>query len=301
MFEKLRKALKSFVDRAATRELSPKTVEALEDELIFQLVESDVALEVAEGIISELKRRIEGVRISIREDKRRAVESLLKEVILDIFRSAGKLDLLNEIRDKAVKNEPYIIVFLGPNGHGKTTTIAKIARLLLINDFRVVVAASDTFRAGAIEQLEEHCNRLGVKLVKHRYGADPAAVAFDAVAHARSRRFNVVLIDTAGRMQTDRDLMDEMRKIVRVVSPDAKIFVGDALTGNDALYEAKRFHEEIGIDGSILTKADADVKGGAAISIVYATRRPILYLGTGQSYDDLVEFDPKWFVEKLFG
>jgi len=192
-------------------------------------------------------------------------------------------------------------LFLGPNGHGKTTTIAKIAKMLINEGISVVAAASDTFRAGAIEQLEIHCKRVGVRVIKHKYGADPAAVAYDAIMYAKSKGIDVVLIDTAGRMQTDRDLMNQMKKIARVVSPDIKIFVGDALTGNDALEEARKFNEEIGIDCSILTKIDADIKGGSALSIIFATKKPIAYVGTGQGYSDIIKFNAEWFVDKILG
>jgi len=212
-----------------------------------------------------------------------------------------ELDLVKLAEEKKRQGEPLVILFLGPNGHGKTTTIAKIAKMFLDRGFSVVLAAADTYRAGAIEQLEIHARKLGVRVVKHGYGADPAAVAYDAVQHARSKGINVVLIDTAGRMQTDRDLMEEMKKIARVVQPDLKIFVGDALTGNDALDQALKFHEAVGIDGSVLTKADADTKGGAALSIVYATGKPLLFLGTGQDYGDLREFDPEWLLERILG
>ncbi|RLE78332.1 MAG: signal recognition particle-docking protein FtsY, partial [Thermoprotei archaeon] len=211
------------------------------------------------------------------------------------------IDLVEYVEELRVKKRPVVILFLGPNGHGKTTTIAKVAKLLMDRGITVVVAASDTFRAGAIEQVEEHCRRLGIRVVKHRYGADPAAVAYDAILHAKSKGIDVVLIDTAGRMQTDVDLMEEMRKIARVTEPDLKIFVGDALTGNDALDEARKFNEYVGIDCSILTKVDADAKGGAALSIVFATGRPIAYVGTGQGYSDIMKFDPEWFIEKVVG
>jgi len=186
------------------------------------------------------------------------------------------------------------------NGTGKTTTIAKFANLLKKSGFSVILACSDTHRAGAIEQLTQHAERLSVKVISQKYGADPAAVARDAVLHAKSRRIDVVLIDTAGRMQTSRNLMEEMSKITRVVNPDLKIFVGDALAGNDAISQAKEFQEFTNFDAAILTKVDADVKGGAALSIAYITGKPIIYLGTGQSYDDLAQFNVDSFVSSLF-
>ncbi|MCD6465381.1 signal recognition particle-docking protein FtsY, partial [Candidatus Bathyarchaeota archaeon] len=165
--------------------------------------------------------------------------------------------------------------------------------------YSVVLACSDTFRAGSIEQLEQHAKRLGVNVIKHRYGSDAAAVAYDAVQHARARGINVVLIDTAGRMQTNRNLMAEMEKIVRVVNPDLVIFVGDALTGNDVVSQAEEFNRHVSISGSILTKMDADAKGGAAISIAYVTKKPIIFLGVGQEYNDLEPFKPELIVNRI--
>ncbi|MCP8321916.1 MAG: signal recognition particle-docking protein FtsY, partial [archaeon] len=207
---------------------------------------------------------------------------------------------LEMIKEKKATGEPFIILFLGVNGTGKTTTIAKFANLLKKSGFSVILACSDTHRAGAIEQLTQHAERLSVKAITQKYGADPAAVARDAVLHAKSRRIDVVLIDTAGRMQTSRNLMEEMSKITRVVNPDLKIFVGDALAGNDAISQAKEFQEFTNFDAAILTKVDADVKGGAALSIAYVTGKPIIYIGTGQSYDDLAQFNVDSFISSLF-
>ncbi len=191
------------------------------------------------------------------------------------------------------------MVFVGVNGCGKTTTIAKLAKQLKDKGVSSVMAASDTFRAAAIHQLEEHANAVGVKLIKQDYGSDPAAVAFDAVRHAEAKNIDVVLIDTSGRMHSKANLMEEMAKIVRVAKPDLKVFVGEATTGNDAVEQAKRFNEVIEFDGIVLAKADIDEKGGAAISISYVTGKPILALGTGQGYDDLVAFDVAKVIKSL--
>ena len=185
------------------------------------------------------------------------------------------------------------------NGSGKTTTIAKIAKLLQENRLKVVIAASDTFRAAAIHQLQEHADRLGVKLIKHDYGSDPAAVAFDAIKYAEAHGIDVVLIDTAGRLHSNVNLMAEMEKVARVAKPDLKIFVGESITGNDCVEQARSFNNAIGIDGIILAKADVDEKGGAAISVSYVTKKPILYLGTGQEYDDLEPFSAEAVVDSL--
>ena len=299
LFEKLRDVFGRLVERLTIVELNERAIEDLREDILLDLVDNDVAYDVAEYVIESLKEKVVGVKLSRFEDKRKILREKLREVLLEIFEKAGNLDFIEYINNLRKRKKPVVILFLGPNGHGKTTTIAKIAKLLMNHGMSVVVAASDTFRAGAIEQIEEHCRRVGVKVIKHKYGADPAAVAYDAIMHARSKGVDVVLIDTAGRMQTDRDLMNEMKKIARVASPDLKVFVGDALTGNDALEEAMKFNEEVGIDCSILTKVDADTKGGAALSVVYATNKPIIYVGTGQRYSDLEKFSAEWFVEKI--
>ena len=301
MFERLRRAVNGLVEKLSTVELTERAVEEELEALLLELVDSDVALETAEYVVSRLKEELVGLRVKRFADRGQVVRSKFREVLREIFDRAGRIDLVEYVEELRVKKRPVVILFLGPNGHGKTTTIAKVAKLLMDRGITVVVAASDTFRAGAIEQVEEHCRRLGIRVVKHRYGADPAAVAYDAILHAKSKGIDVVLIDTAGRMQTDVDLMEEMRKIARVTEPDLKIFVGDALTGNDALDEARKFNEYVGIDCSILTKVDADAKGGAALSIVFATGRPIAYVGTGQGYSDIMKFDPEWFIEKIVG
>ncbi|HHE36710.1 MAG TPA: signal recognition particle-docking protein FtsY, partial [Candidatus Woesearchaeota archaeon] len=206
-------------------------------------------------------------------------------------------NLVEEIKKK--KEKPYIIAFIGVNGSGKTTTMAKIAHMLIQHRLSVVFAASDTFRAAAIQQLEEHAKKLGVKMIKHEYESDPAAVAYDAVQHARARNIDVVLIDTAGRLHSNDNLMNELKKLVRVNKPDLKIFVGESITGNDCIEQAKLFNQAVGIDVIILAKADVDEKGGAAVSISYVTKKPIIYLGTGQKYEDLAEFKPELVMKSI--
>ncbi len=299
MFEKLKNAFSRIAETLTTRKLSPKELEELSFEMVLSLSECDVALPVAEYIIEELKKRLSEEKIRLFEDKREIVKRHLEEILREILRTEEEFDLLKKAEEKRSSREPLVILFLGPNGHGKTTTIAKIAYYFLKHGYSVVLAAADTFRAGAIEQLEIHGKRLGVRVIKHRYGADPAAVAYDAVRHAKSRKIDVVLIDTAGRLQTDKDLIEEMKKIARVVNPDLKIFVGDALTGNDALDQAEKFNNAVGIDASIITKADADVKGGAIVSIIFATKKPVIFLGTGQRYEDLQPFTIDWLLGKI--
>jgi len=256
---------------------------------------------VASYICEEIRRRLEGVRVSRLEDKKRLIENTLRDIMFEVLTPPDKVDIPALIKKKQADREPFLIVFAGINGTGKTTTIAKMAKFLTKKGFSVVLACSDTYRAGSIEQLDEHARRLGVRMIKHQYGSDPAAVAYDSKSHAKARGVDVVLIDTAGRMQTNKNLINELLKIKRVVNPDLTILVVDALTGNDAILQAEEFHKSIGIDGTILTKVDADIKGGAALSVAYVTKRPILFVGTGQSYEDLEEFKPEKFVNLILG
>jgi len=223
----------------------------------------------------------------------------LKEIITEILTPEQEIDLIKEIKKKNSKNLPYVIVFLGVNGTGKTTTMAKIAHYLKKNSLTSVAAAGDTFRAGAIEQLTYHMDNVGIRVIKHDYKSDPASVAYDAINHAKAKDLNVVLVDTAGRQVTDKNLMIEMQKIVRISEPDLIVFIGDSLAGNDALFQAKEFKKNIGIDANILTKFDADAKGGAALSISFETKVPIIFIGVGQGYDDLDPFDRDLFIKNI--
>jgi len=300
MFEKLKKALSSLKAAIAERELGDKELEDLLYRFSLELLEGDVAQEVVDELSLIVKERLKGERVKRGEDASKVVEEALKDEIRRIV-SIPKPDLLKEIERKRREGEPYSILFLGVNGTGKTTTLAKLAYMLKRKGYSVLLTCSDTYRAGAIEQLAEHAKRLSLKMISQRYGADPAAVARDAITYAKKHDVDVVLIDTAGRMQTSRNLMDEMKKIVRVVHPDLKIFVGDALTGNDAVYQARAFLEQAGFDCVILTKVDADVRGGSALSIAFTTKRPIIFVGTGQGYEDLEPFDANRYIEQLFG
>ncbi len=299
VFERLREGIRRFVDKVSKTEFTEKSLNEVLWDLQLTLVANDVSLEVAERICEEIKRRLVGRSVGRFEDRRALVVEELRKTIMDLFSKVGHVDLLEEASKARGEGRPLSVLFIGVNGTGKTTTICKVAKLLMDKSYKVVLACSDTFRAGAIEQLEEHARRVGVRVIRHRYGADPAAVAFDAVRHAEARGVDVVLIDTAGRMQTDRNLMDELRKIKRVASPDLTILVVDALTGNDAVEQARVFDSQVGFDAAILTKVDADVKGGSAISVAYETGKPIMYVGTGQGYGDLEPFNPEWLVERL--
>jgi fused signal recognition particle receptor len=294
------KVLRRVVARITRRELTPADVEDVIWELQVGLLESDVAVPVSDKIIERTKELLTGRKLGLMEDPKKLVEEILRQTIREVLSTEKKVDVLELIKAKRAKGELAVFVFLGINGHGKTTTVAKLAKYIVDHGYKPLLAAADTFRAAGIEQLEIHADRLGLEVVKQRRGADAAAVAFDAIAHAKARGFDVVLIDTAGRMQTDVNLMDEMKKIMRVSKPDLKIFVGDALTGNDAVEQASTFDKAVGIDGSILCKMDADARGGAALSITQVTGKPILFLGTGQDYKDLVEFNPDFLLKALF-
>jgi len=306
MFKLLREKLRGWLHRTepdvkeaigeAGKRIDEKKLDSVLYDLEIGLMESDVAFPVAKEIVDTLATDLKEKRIVRGVDFEKAIEQALRAAVEKVLASKP-MDFF-EFVEKTPK--PVVVMFVGVNGTGKTTIIAKLANLLQKRGKTVVVAAADTFRAGAIEQLEVHAERLGMKLIKHAAGADPAAVAFDAVEHAKARGRDVVLVDTAGRMQTNQNLMDQMKKIKKVATPHITIFVGDALAGNDAIEQAKQFHEAIGVDAAILCKIDADAKGGAALSIAHTIGKPILFVGTGQGYGDLIPFDPKWMVDRLF-
>jgi len=299
VFEKLRKGLSGAVNKIVTTELKAEQLHPILEDFKLNLIENDVAVPVADHICGEMEKRLGGIQVKRLEDRKEIVKRNLHEILLGILTTNEKISLLENIERKRKTNEPYSILFVGINGTGKTTSIAKVAKLLMKKGYSVVLACSDTYRAGSIEQLEEHAKRLGVRMIKHKYGADPAAVAYDAISHAKARGINAVLIDTAGRIQTDRNLMNELAKIKKVINPDVTILTVDALTGNDAVMQAEEFHKSVGINGTILTKVDADVKGGAALSVTYVTHKPIAFIGTGQTYEDLQDFNPEQFTQMI--
>jgi len=299
MFEKLKSGLSGLVNKITTTELKAESLRPVLSEFKTTLMENDVAVPVAERICEEMEKRLNGIQVRRIEDRRKIVRKNLREVLLETMVINDNLDLLKAVKEKREKSEPFLILFVGINGTGKTTSIAKVARFFMNKGYSTVLACSDTYRAGSIEQLEEHSKRLGIRMIKHEYGADPAAVAYDTVSHARAHVINVVLIDTAGRMQTNRNLMNELAKVKRVVNPDLTVLTVDSLTGNDAFMQAEEFDKRIGIDATILTKVDADVKGGAALSVTYVTKKPILFIGTGQKYNDLEEFNPEKFIQLI--
>lgn len=303
MFEKIRDAFKKAADTIAgsigEKELGEKEVNELLNNLFNDLIEYDVALESAEQIINSLRNRLIKIRVPRFGDRLSIINNSLYEAFMDLLRDVPNLDLVQIIEEKGKR--PFIMMYLGPNGYGKTTTIAKVTKYLLSKRYSVIWAAADTFRAGAIEQLEGHATKLGIKVIRHQYGADPAAVVYDAIQHASSKRVDVVMIDTAGRMHTDKSLMEEIRKIHRVASPDLTIFVADALMGNEALEIARTYSKYVPIDAIIVTKADAYPKGGSILTLLIELKRPIIFMGTGQGYDDLQSFDKSLFIKQILG
>jgi fused signal recognition particle receptor len=301
LFDRLKAQFSNFYDRIAKTELTGKDLDNVLDQFQLSLIENDVAVSAADFVSNQLKEKLRDVQFARFTDPRARVKVILQEVLLSLLQRAGQLDIFALIDKKKSIGEPAVLVFIGINGTGKTTSVAKLAHVLQKRGRSVILAASDTYRSGSIEQLEEHARRIGVRVIKHQYGADPAAVAFDAVNYAKAHRINAVLIDTAGRMQNNKNLLEEMRKIVRVTSPDLTILVVDALTGNDAVEQGKVFSEAVKIDGIILAKLDADVKGGSAISLSYIMGKPVAMVGTGQKYDDLEPFQAEAIVKNLIG
>ncbi|MGP6239175.1 signal recognition particle-docking protein FtsY [Cuniculiplasma sp. SKW4] len=266
-------------------------IEELEDEFFNVLLESDVSIETTEYILQEFKKRAKEKK----RMKRDEAMNLLKEILLRILNEAKKdFDFLGQ------EKKPFIILFIGINGTGKTTTVGKLSNYLLNNGKTVAMGASDTFRAGAIDQLKIHGENLGVRVIYQGMGSDPAAVAYDTIEHARARKLDYAIIDTAGRMQTNRNLMEEMKKIKRISKPDLTILTVDAMAANDAIEQASTFKKEIGFDGLIVNKMDTDARGGAIFSIAHQFQKPIYFIGVGQSMEDLIPYDPHYIINKIF-
>lgn len=268
-------------------EITEEDVRDLIDELELAMLEADVAYDVSVGISSELRQKLVGMRVP-KGALNDSIRIAMAGVLASSLRSGREFDFMAKI--KALE-KPVKILFIGPNGAGKTTTMAKVGKRLMDEGMTCVISASDTFRAAAIEQAEVHGKRLGIEVIKSKYGSDPAAVAFDAIAHARSNKLDVVLIDSSGRQDTNANLLDELKKMVRVSKPDLKIYIGESIGGNAVVDQIKAFHESVGLDGAILTKLDCDAKGGTALSVARATGVPVLFIGTGQGYGDLEPFD----------
>jgi len=301
LFERLKSGLDAFLDEISKTELNEKTITRLVEDLRIVLIQNDVAYPVTERICNEMSTRLRAIEVKRFGDHKKTTKSLLREILMDTLKVSQEGGFFELLQKKREAKEPLVIVFVGINGTGKTTTIAKMANLLTKKGYTVVLACADTYRTGSIEQIEEHARRLNVRTIKHKYGADAAAVAYDTVNYARAHGTDVVLIDTAGRMQTNKNLLDEMKKIIRVTKPDLTLLIVDSLTGNDAVEQGSVFSQAVPINGIILTKLDADAKGGGAISISRITGKPVIFVGTGQGYEDLQPFDPPYIVSKILG
>ena len=279
---------------------SSSTLDNMLEELEWVLLESDISSDAVSAVIGALRNNLVGSRLRKGADLSKVIEAALKRALRNILR-AGYWDFDASVRSFIdAKDTPVVIMLVGVNGTGKTTTAAKIAKRLQNNGLSVIAAAGDTFRAGAIQQLEAHCDNLGIRCISSQRGGDTAAIARDAIESAQAKGIDVVLVDTAGRMQNKTNLMNELNKVKRVANPHLTLFVGDSLAGNDAVDQARMFQEIMQFDGAVLTKLDTDAKGGAGLSIAFATGRPIVFAGVGQGYDDLKQFDPDWLLDQLF-
>ena len=272
------------------------------DEILFELEEellqSDMGHSAVMEVINTLKANLIGSRIDTRIGLESIVEKIVRKSLQNLL-EAGYWDFDRTIHSFVTEDTPVSIMIVGVNGTGKTTTTAKIAHRLKEQGYSVVLAAADTFRAGAIDQLAAHADMIGVRCIKSQRGGDSAAVSRDAIESAKAKGDDIVIIDTAGRMQNKTNLMEELRKVHRITQPHLVIFVADALAGNDAVTQAKEYQRILNFDGVTLCKLDTDAKGGAALSIAHATGRPIVLAGVGQGYEDLKDFDPEWFLDSI--
>lgn len=297
----MQKGFSKFIKKIKIKELSEKDLKPIVDDLINLMIENEIGHESAEIIGKELIVQL----ISIEHTRFKTAKPLVREALRNSIAKILEVDesrqvhLFDMIEEAKSEGRPFIICILGINGTGKTTTIAKLTKLFQNKNYSVVLAAGDTYRSGSIQQLGKHADNLGVRMIAHDYGGDPAAVAIDAIDHAEAKNIDIVLIDTAGRMQNNINLIRELEKIIRLSEPDLRIFIGDSLAGNDVIRQVKQFDKDVGIDGIIMTKVDADVKGGAVITVAHAANRPVLYVGNGQGYDHLVEFDPNLIVNQV--
>src|SRR5208337_3266631 len=275
MFEKLKSGLNGFVQKISQKELSDKDINRILDEFVLVLVQNDVAYDVAKKICDDIQAKLKTVQFKRFSNSTEPARDVLHEVLVELLKGSGETSFFDILEKCKNEHRSAVILFVGVNGTGKTSSIAKIG------------------------QIEEHARRIGIKTIKHDYGGDSAAVAFDAVNYAKAHALNVVLIDTAGRMQTNKNLLEEMKKIARVAQPDLTVLVVDALTGNDTIEQGRVFSQAIKLDGVILTKLDADTKGGSAISMATILGKPILFAAVGQNYEDLIPFNPDQMVAKI--
>ena len=299
MFNQLNKGLSNFFKKVTIKEFSLKSFRKLTIKLNDILIQNDVAVKTAKAICRKLEDKLIHTEHSRFSNTKPLIISNLRDVLLEIMAPPENIDILRLVEEKKSQNKPLVMMFIGINGVGKTLMIGKIGKYLQDHNYTSVFAASDTFRAGSIQQLQKHGEKLGIRVIAQEYGSDAAAVAFDAINHAETKKIDVVLIDTAGRIETNVNLMAELEKLKRIAEPDLIVFVGDALTGNSLVSQATLFHEKIGIDASVLNKMDADVSGGAAVSITNITKKPILFIGTGQKYKDIQPFNPEKIINQI--
>jgi fused signal recognition particle receptor len=293
---KTRSVVQGSLDRLLGRAADPTLLEEFEAALIA----SDVGVRVADRVMDRLKQALQGTDAS----QAARVRSVLKETLLTVLGPASGPSL-----EELIVNgpKPYVILVVGVNGVGKTTTIAKMAQRFVRGGLVPLLVAADTFRAAAIDQLQVWADRIGVGVVCHRHGADPAAVAFDGIAAARSRRADVVLIDTAGRLHTKSNLMEELKKISRVIgqelpgAPHEVLLVLDATLGQNALAQARQFHQAVKVTGLALTKLDGTARGGIVLAIADELKLPVRLIGVGETAEDLQDFRAEAFVDALLG
>ncbi|MDP6010807.1 MAG: signal recognition particle-docking protein FtsY [Candidatus Poseidoniaceae archaeon] len=275
-------------------------LDELLEELEWALLEADMSSEATSEVLRALRKELIGSRLRKGADLSMVVEASLKRTLHTLLK-ADYWDFFETVNSLVKSGDtPVVIMMVGVNGTGKTTTAAKIAYLLKKQGMLVMAAAADTFRAGAIEQLGTHCDRIGIRCISSQRGGDAAAIARDAVESAKAKGADIVIVDTAGRMQNKINLMNELNKVHRVCQPHLVLFVGDALAGNDAVDQAVQFQEILKFDGAVLSKMDTDAKGGAGLSIAFSTSRPIVLAGVGQEYEDLIQFDPDWLLNQLW-
>ena len=298
MLDKVKNAVSNISKIAVEKQISEKELDRVMENLTIELLESEIPFDLVEQISENIKKQMIDKKFARSDEFKEIIKSEFTKTIKEIFQKVEEVDLIQLINSK--EDKPFKILIVGINGSGKTTTVAKIGHLLKENNISSAIVAGDTFRSGAIEQIKEHADRLELKLISQKYGSDPAAVARDGVEYSKTHNIDAVIIDTSGRVQTNSNLMQEVLKIKNVVNPDFTVFIGDSLAGNDLVSQTHEFFKFTDFNGSILTKVDADVKGGAILSILSETGKPIIYIGTGQEYKDLEKFNEERFLSGLF-
>ena len=299
IFEQLRQSVSKLARKITLTEFSPKSIRKVSIQLKDILIQNEVAVKTADAVCTRLEEKLLKTEHTRFSNTKSLILTILREVMLEILKPPQEVDFDQILEESKKKKSPFVIAFFGVNGVGKTLSIAKLGKYLVDRGYSCVFAAADTYRAGSIHQLQKHGENLGIRVIAQTYGSDAAAVAFDAINHAIAQNIDVVLIDTAGRIETSSNLMNELSKICKIAEPDLKVFVGDALTGNALISQVLLFNEKIGINASILNKMDADVKGGAAVSITHISQRPIMFIGTGQKYTDIQAFIPTEIIDNI--